>query len=64
MNRSLSGHRVGEGHQKAKLTDAQVKSMREKYLPFVCGYGSLAKEFGCGQSTVRDIVQYRTRYDI
>lgn len=60
--RSSSGHRCGESHQKAKLTDAQVVEMRRLNEEDGIGYRKLAKAFGCGQSTARDIVTFRTRY--
>jgi hypothetical protein len=59
--RNHTGHRVGECHQNARLTDAQVRAIREEYMPYVSGYGYLARKYGCGESTIRDIVQYRTR---
>ena len=62
MRRSLSGHRVGEHHQRAKLSDDQVKAMRAEYVPGVIGYETLAKKYGCGISTARDICTYRTRW--
>jgi hypothetical protein len=57
--RNHTGHRVGEWHQRARLTDAQVREIRAAYGPL--GYKRLAGRFGCGESTVRDIVTYRTR---
>ena len=60
--RSITGHRCGESHQRAKLTDAQVIEMRRIHASGALGYRKLAALFGCGQSTVRDIVQYATRY--
>jgi transposase len=59
--RNHTGHRVGETHGKAKLTDAQVREMRKLHSQGI-GYRRLAKRFGCGISTVRDIVLYRTRW--
>lgn len=58
--RNHTGHRMGEHHPKAKLTDQQVREMRLlrkrgwKYL-------ALSIEFNCPESTVRDICTYRTR---
>lgn len=43
-------------------TTAQVWFPRSGGSAF--GYGKLAKMFGCGQSTVRDIVLLRTRTDV
>lgn len=61
IRRAPSGHRVGQDHPRAKLTDAEVAAMRAEYLPYVRGYGYLARKWGCSPSTVRDIVTYRTR---
>lgn len=61
--RNHTGHRVGECHQKAKLTDEQVRDIR--YLrqsnSKVWSYARLAARFNCGESTIKDIVTYRTR---
>jgi hypothetical protein len=64
MTRGLgnSGNRTtGEAHHRAKLSDADVARMRRMYRPGIVSMPLLAREFGCGVSTVRDIVQYRTR---
>jgi Mor family transcriptional regulator len=61
IKRNHKGYRVGEFHQAAKLTDAQVEEIRKRYLAYVRGYEKLAREYGCSVSTVRDIVQHRTR---
>lgn len=63
INRNLGGWRIGVSHHRAKLTDQQVREMRYQREAYNRSYGWLAKKFGCGQSTVRDIVKYRTRYD-
>ena len=60
--RNLEGYRIGQSHQRAKLTDAQVSEMRRIHESGEAGYRKLSAMFGCGQSTVRDIVQYVTRY--
>lgn len=60
MRRNHIGHRVGEFHHRAKLTDEQVKRMRSAHEKGL-GYRKLSGIFQCGQSTVRDIVTYRTR---
>ncbi|TDX30807.1 hypothetical protein DFO67_10462 [Modicisalibacter xianhensis] len=59
--RNHIGHRVGECHQKAKLTDAQVREMRAEYERHGTSYARLAIKYGCGKATVRDIVNYYTR---
>lgn len=61
--RGITGHRIGESHRKAKLTDKQVREMRQLREERGRSYGWLAKRFGCGESTVRDIVKYKTRYN-
>lgn len=66
MKRNHTGHRVGEWHQRAKLTDAQVKEIRAKYEEVKGtkprkGYGWIAAQFNVSQWTVRDLVTYRTR---
>ncbi len=64
VSRNHTGHRTGQCHGNAKLTDSQVAEMRrlrsanEKSW----SYAKLAKRFRCGESTARDIVQYRTRW--
>lgn len=62
ITRALNGCRVGASHQKAKLSSEQVAEMRAIYETGGKGYGFLADIYKCGASTVRDIVQYRTRF--
>jgi len=69
MRRNHTGHRVGEDHHRAKLSDEKVRELRRQYEEATPragkggggGYGSLAREHGLSWSTVRDIVTYRTR---
>jgi len=51
-------------HHLAKLSADQVRQMRAKYLAYVVGYETLAREFGCGISTARDVCTFRTRRDV
>lgn len=56
----------GQAHHNARLSDKQVEDMRMLWDEWQQagskkGYGEMAKLFGCGASTVRDIVLYRTR---
>ena len=46
------------------LTDEQVAYAKRRYKRGVrgCGYGAIAKEMGCGESTVRDIINYYVGY--
>ncbi len=69
MRRNHTGHRMGEDHQHARLTDAQVRRMRQDYAREESragtggggGYATMAKRYRCGVSTARDIITYRTR---
>lgn len=56
--------KLGEKHHNAKLSDEDVKEMRKlrESRPDLWSYSALAEHFGCGCSTVRDLVQYRTRW--
>lgn len=58
--------KLGQAHHHAKLSDEDVLDMREKRetRPWLWSYHALAKHFGCGMSTVRDIVTYKTRYNV
>lgn len=58
--RNHTGHRVGEHHQNAKLTDKEVRAMRQDHKAGL-GYKRLAERYGCGVSTARDICRYWTR---
>jgi hypothetical protein len=48
-------------HHRAKLPDDIIRKMRAEHLPYVRGYGYLAKKYGCGVSTARDLATFRTR---
>lgn len=61
VTRAPSGHRAGAHHQRAKLSTEQVKEMRELREIKGLSYSQLARMFGCGISTARDIVNYYTR---
>lgn len=60
--RNHLGHRVGECHQRAILSDAQVRDMRYDRQRHGMSYARLALKYGCGTSTARDICNYVTRY--
>ncbi|MCF8203655.1 MAG: helix-turn-helix domain-containing protein [Methylotenera sp.] len=54
------GNRIGEGHQRAKLSDADVDliyALREEGMSL----GRIAEKFECAKSTVRDICTGRIR---
>lgn len=61
ITRAPSGHRAGASHHRARLTTAEVKEMRWLREHDGMSYSKLAERFGCGVSTARDIVTYRTR---
>lgn len=60
VTRAATGHRTGQSHGRAELTDEQVERMRV-LNEYGWGYKTLAWLFGCGISTARDICTYRTR---
>lgn len=55
------GAQPGEQHWKAKLTDEQVRQLRQDHDNDLGGYRTLAKKYGIGMSTARDIVNGYTR---
>jgi hypothetical protein len=61
VRRNHRGYRVGEGHHRAKVSDAVVRAMRARYVPFVFGLHRVAREFGVPVSTARDICGFVTR---
>ncbi len=48
------------------LTPDQVRAIRSQHREWVrgCGYESLAKKFGVGISTIRDVCTYRTYREV
>lgn len=60
--RNHLGYRIGSWHGKAKLTEAQVASIRFEYRKSVRGFGmrALARRYNVSDSTVRDVVNYVT----
>lgn len=58
--RNHRGYRVGQHHHRAKISDEKVKLLRadrERGLT----YGQLRLKYNLPESTVRDIVTYKTR---
>jgi hypothetical protein len=59
--------RIGEDHPRARLTNAQVEAIRDKYEAGIAGTGPrigyrlLARQFGVSKRTIRDIVSYSSR---
>ena len=63
MKVNENGRRIGEDHQRAKMTDAEVDlllAMRDDGW----SYGSLARKFEVSKSQVRNIVQGRQRCQV
>lgn len=56
-----SGIRVGEDHQRAKLTNAEVDKLLDLHEEHGMGYGRLAELFGVSKSATRDICRYLRR---
>ncbi len=48
-------------HHRAKLSFEAVQMIRKVYASGTIGYSMLSRAFKCGESTIRDIVTYRTR---
>lgn len=48
--------------RKKVLTTDQVKEIRAKYFAYIVGrgYRALAREYGVGESTIRDCVKFWT----
>jgi len=55
------GWRVGEGHPKARLTDAQIEQIRDEYEAGGVGYRRLSARWGISRRSVRDIVHFNRR---
>ena len=58
-----NGHRVGETHHNAKLTDHEVeliRCLREGGMKV----GEIARKFGCTQQNIGMIVNYRSRIGV
>lgn len=56
------GYRVGEGHQRAILSDHEIDLVRELHeAPHNLGYKRLSIIFEMSKSAIRDICLYRIR---
>ena len=55
------GHRVGETHHNAVISDAMVELIRDKHEYEGIGYRRLARELGLGTSIVSKICSYERR---
>lgn len=61
LTRAQKGHRRGESHYKVKLSDDDVRLMRELREHYGFSYAKIGEKFECSMWTVRDIVNYATR---
>lgn len=55
------GNRLGEAHQRAKLSDADVDLIRDIYEEGMESLSQIAKVFGVHKATIADIVHFRRR---
>ena len=55
MKRNHTGHRMGQDHHRAKVSDEIVKAMRADYIPHVFGYRQVGEKYGVPKWTARDI---------
>lgn len=57
-------YKTGEQHHNTKHSDKLVSQVKSEYMAYIRGRGieALAKKYDLPFSTVRDWVQYRTRY--
>ncbi len=62
VRRGWTGHRIGESHPRARLSDDDVRLVRALHEEGL-GYRRIAVKFEVGISTIRDICTHRTRYD-
>jgi Mor family transcriptional regulator len=48
------------------LSDDQVREIRKEHMAYIRGrgYRKLAEKYGCGQSTIRDIITFRARQSV
>lgn len=55
------GNRLGEAHQRAKLSDEDVELIRAIYEEGMESMSTLAQVFGVGKTTIADIINFRRR---
>lgn len=63
VSRGWTGHRIGESHPRARLSNDDVRLVRALHDEGL-GYKRIADKFESGVSTIRDICTLRTRYDV
>lgn len=60
FTRPRGGHGGGEDHPTARLTNEQAREIRALYKTGKWSYLRLAVRFKVGESTIRDVVSWRT----
>ena len=50
----------GSAHGQSKLTELQVKEIREKYIPYSYSQYRLAKEYGVARTTIQQLLEGRS----
>ena len=50
----------GEEHWDSKLTEEEVREIREKYIPYTYSLSQLAKEYGVSESCIKFIIKRKT----
>lgn len=59
VRRAPTGHRIGESHPRAKLTDEIVRQIRALHAKGQ-GSKSIARQLDLPRDTVRDVIDFRT----
>jgi len=50
----------GEACHLSKLTEEDVRQIRQVYIKGIVGYGTIGKQFGVDRDTIKEIVTYET----
>ena len=61
IRRSATGHRIGEQHHRAKLTDADVRLIRTLHADHGLSYSQLSDKFEAPKRTIRAFCAYERR---
>ena len=63
VSRGWTGHRIGESHPRARLSNDDVRLVRALHDEGL-GYGRIAEKFEASRSAIQKICTGRTRYDV
>lgn len=58
------GYRIGQSHHNARLTDAEVDTIRKLHFDEKMSYPKIADKFEISRHTVLDICLFRRRADV